>query len=120
MRSPEGQIGSSACLSKPRLYGHSRPSDGWHHLYDYNTTVRDLQGVLKNFGIFFAAIRSTLQIRILTDLYSDVNIRNRSLKDAMNSPLFRKLREEGYLLEEHSGGCVLYEKREQIEKLINA
>lgn len=37
----------------------------------------------------------------------------------MNSPLFWKLRNEGYLLEDHSGGCVLYEKREQVKQLMN-
>ncbi|MCR5121366.1 MAG: radical SAM protein [Ruminococcus sp.] len=52
--------------------------------------------------------------------FSDVNVRNRTLKEAMNSPLFRKLREEGYLLEDHDGGCILYEKRELIEQLIKA
>ena len=51
--------------------------------------------------------------------YSDINVRDSSLKDAMNSPLFRKLRDEGYLLVDHSGGCVLYEKREFVEQLIN-
>ena len=51
--------------------------------------------------------------------YSDINVRNSSLKEAINSPLFRKLRDEGYLLEDHSGGCVLYEKRELVQKMIN-
>ena len=51
--------------------------------------------------------------------YSDINVRDSSLRDAMNSPLFQKLREEGYLLEDHNGGCILYEKREQVEQLMN-
>ena len=51
--------------------------------------------------------------------YSDINVRDCSLKDAMNSPLFRKLRDEGYLLEDHSGGCILYEKRELIQQIIS-
>ena len=51
--------------------------------------------------------------------YSDINVRDSSLKDAMNSPLFRKLRDEGYLLEDHSGGCVLYEKRELVQQILN-
>ena len=51
--------------------------------------------------------------------YSDINVRNSSLKEAINSPLFRKLRDEGYLLEDHSGGCVLYEKRELIQQIIS-
>ena len=51
--------------------------------------------------------------------YSDINVRDSSLKDAMNSPMFRKLRDEGYLLEDHSGGCILYEKRELVQQIIN-
>lgn len=51
--------------------------------------------------------------------YSDINVRDSSLKGAMNSPLFQKLREEGYLLEDHDGGCILYEKRELVEQLMN-
>ena len=52
--------------------------------------------------------------------YSDINVRDSSLKEAMDSPLFRKLRDEGYLLEDHSGGCVLYEKRELVQQIINS
>ncbi|MCR5607873.1 MAG: radical SAM protein [Lachnospiraceae bacterium] len=51
--------------------------------------------------------------------FSDINVRDSSLREAMNSPLFRKLRDEGYLLEDHEGGCILFEKRELVEKLIN-
>jgi len=50
--------------------------------------------------------------------YSDVNVKDGSLKDALNSPLFRTLRDKGYLLEDHKGGCILYEKRELVEQLI--
>ena len=49
--------------------------------------------------------------------YSDINVRDSSLKDAMNSPLFIKLRDEGYLLEDHEGGCILYEKRELVQQI---
>ena len=52
--------------------------------------------------------------------FSDINVRDSSLREAMNSPLFRKLRDEGYLLEDHDGGCILYEKRGLVEQLINA
>ncbi|SEH84070.1 Radical SAM superfamily enzyme, MoaA/NifB/PqqE/SkfB family [Ruminococcus flavefaciens] len=51
--------------------------------------------------------------------YSDINVIESSLKGAMNSPLFRKLRDEGYLLEDHDGGCILYEKRELVQQMIN-
>ncbi len=50
--------------------------------------------------------------------YSDVNVRNTSLKDALNSNLFVALRENGHLLEDHAGGCVLYEKRDLVERIL--
>jgi len=50
--------------------------------------------------------------------YSDVNVRDTSLKDALNSRLFRKLRDGGYLLDDHIGGCTLFEKKDQVESLI--
>jgi MoaA/NifB/PqqE/SkfB family radical SAM enzyme len=50
--------------------------------------------------------------------YSDINVRDTSLKDALNSRLFKALRENGHLLEDHAGGCVLYEKRELVESLL--
>ena len=50
--------------------------------------------------------------------YSDVNVTKTSLKEAMNSPLFRALRDNGHLLEDHVGGCVLYEKRDLVEALL--
>ena len=50
--------------------------------------------------------------------YSDVNIKDTSLKDAIGSPLFRRLNDDGLLSGEHVGGCVLYEKRDQVEAIL--
>ncbi len=50
--------------------------------------------------------------------YSDINVRDTSLRDAMNSRLFRELRDGGYLLEDHPGGCTLYERREDVERIL--
>ena len=50
--------------------------------------------------------------------YSDVNVRNTSLREAIHSPLFTALRSGDLLLDDHDGGCVLYEKRELVEALI--
>lgn len=50
--------------------------------------------------------------------YSDINVRDTSLKEAMNSRLFRKLRDGGYLLEDHPGGCTLYERRDDVERIM--
>ena len=50
--------------------------------------------------------------------YSDVNVKNTSLREALDSPLFTALREQDVLVEEHSGGCVLFERRETVEALL--
>ena len=50
--------------------------------------------------------------------YSDINVRDTSVRDAINSKLFRTLRENGHLLEDHAGGCVLYEKRDLVERIM--
>ena len=49
--------------------------------------------------------------------YSDVNVRNTSLRDAMHSKLFGLLRDNDILADDHKGGCVLFEKREQVQAL---
>jgi len=50
--------------------------------------------------------------------YSDINVRNTSLRDALHSPLFTALRDGNILNDDHAGGCVLYEKRELVESLL--
>ena len=50
--------------------------------------------------------------------YSDINVRSTSLREALHSPLFTALRDGGILMDNHEGGCVLYEKRELVEKIM--
>lgn len=50
--------------------------------------------------------------------YSDVNIKNSSLHAALKSPLFMELQNGGILLDDHEGGCVLYNKRDLIERYV--
>lgn len=50
--------------------------------------------------------------------YSDVNIKDTSLREAMNSPLFKALRSGDFLLEDHEGGCVLFEKKAEVEAIM--
>jgi MoaA/NifB/PqqE/SkfB family radical SAM enzyme len=50
--------------------------------------------------------------------YSDVNVRDKGLKGALNSSLFTALRSGDLLADDHRGGCVLYEKRGQVEALM--
>jgi MoaA/NifB/PqqE/SkfB family radical SAM enzyme len=50
--------------------------------------------------------------------YSDINVKDTSLREAMNSRLFKALQNEGVLNDDHSGGCVLYEKRNEVETIL--
>ncbi|MCR4707322.1 MAG: radical SAM protein [Clostridiales bacterium] len=50
--------------------------------------------------------------------YSDVNVRESPLREALKSPLFTALQNGGLLDDDHAGGCVLYEKRAQVEALL--
>ena len=50
--------------------------------------------------------------------YSDRNIRDTTLREALHSPLFTALRDGSILMEDHAGGCVLYEKRDLVESLL--
>lgn len=52
--------------------------------------------------------------------YSDINVRDTSLRDALRSKLFLALQEGDMLVDDHDGGCVLYEKRKQVEELLAA
>ena len=51
--------------------------------------------------------------------YSDINVRDTSLREALRSPLFAALQRGGLLDDDHAGGCVLHEKRAQVEALLN-
>jgi MoaA/NifB/PqqE/SkfB family radical SAM enzyme len=51
--------------------------------------------------------------------YSDVNVRDTGLREAMHSALFTALRSGDLLSDDHNGGCVLYEKREQVQALLS-
>ena len=50
--------------------------------------------------------------------YSDVSVRDHSLLEVMQSGLFQALRSGDILLDEHDGGCVLFQKRDQVEALL--
>ncbi|MBQ8297463.1 MAG: radical SAM protein [Ruminococcus sp.] len=50
--------------------------------------------------------------------YSDINVRDTSLREALKSELFRTLQSESILTGEHVGGCVLFEQKEQVEQII--
>lgn len=49
--------------------------------------------------------------------YSDINVRESSLREAMNSKLFKSLIDGGLLQDDHKGGCVLFERRDQVTEI---
>lgn len=51
--------------------------------------------------------------------YSDMNLKNHTLLEAIESPLFEKIKAEKLLEGEHIGGCTLFEKKEQVESFIS-
>ena len=50
--------------------------------------------------------------------YSDSSVREKTLLEIMESKLFTSLRESGMLDDDHNGGCVLFEKRAQVQALL--
>ncbi len=52
--------------------------------------------------------------------YSDVNVRDTSVREALRSKLFTALREGDYLSGDHDGGCVLFENKEEVERIYAA
>lgn len=52
--------------------------------------------------------------------YSDINVRDTSIREAMKSPLFYALNTEGLLKDDHIGGCTLYMNREKVEEIIRS
>ena len=52
--------------------------------------------------------------------YSDINVKDTSVREALHSKLFQALNAEGVLLDDHQGGCILYQKKDQVEALLQA
>ena len=50
--------------------------------------------------------------------YSDVNVRDGGLEGALRSDLFRELRMNELLSGEHSGGCVLLEREDEVQSVL--
>ena len=50
--------------------------------------------------------------------FSDSNVAQMGVRQALQSPLFRKIRAARALGWEHTGGCTLFEHREEIEQMV--
>lgn len=83
-------------------------------------------GEEEDFGGCLAAGRGFVHINSEGNLepcpfapFSDTNLRNISLKEGIQSKLFKTIRENRDKLSEANGGCALWEKREWIKSLLN-
>ena len=50
--------------------------------------------------------------------FSDTNLKDKSLKEALKSDFLNKIRQNHQLLTEEQGGCTLWENREFVESLL--
>lgn len=51
--------------------------------------------------------------------YSDINVRDTSVREALKSPLFRALQAEELLKDDHVGGCTLFMKKDRVEEIMS-
>ena len=93
---------------------------------EHSMLVVTLPGDEEQYGGCLASGRGFLHLSSTGSLeacpfapYSDTNIKNKSLKEALKSDLLRQIRENHRLLKESRGGCALKENREWIESLTN-
>lgn len=50
--------------------------------------------------------------------HSDTSLLHTTLREALHSPLFLRLQRDGLLLNEHVGGCVLFEQEQQVKEYL--
>lgn len=50
--------------------------------------------------------------------YSDTNVNDCTLMEVLSSPLFNKLADSGMLLGEHDGGCLLFERENEVKSML--
>lgn len=91
----------------------------------HSTLFVNVPGDEKDFGGCLSAGRGFVHISAEGDLepcpfapYSDVNLRDKSLKDALQSPFLKTIREDDGHLEEGHGNCALWARREWMKTLL--
>jgi MoaA/NifB/PqqE/SkfB family radical SAM enzyme len=52
--------------------------------------------------------------------YSDINLKEHTLLEAMHSRFFRKLKDNGMLDGDHDGGCLLFERELEVRRLLES
>ena len=50
--------------------------------------------------------------------YSDIDLKEKSIMQCLDSNLFKELKTSGILMQEHTGGCTLFTYKDQVEKII--
>lgn len=50
--------------------------------------------------------------------YSDINVRDTSILEALQSNLFKSLRDGDILMNHNEGGCVLFENKDKVEEIL--
>ena len=79
----------------------------------------------EKFGGCLAAGRGFVHINAIGSIepcpfapYSDINLKDVTLEEALNSSLLEKVRSIHEILKEHKGGCALFENREMVKRSI--
>lgn len=52
--------------------------------------------------------------------YADTNLKSGSIRQALDSALFRRIRESGIQEGEHAGGCALFDRRAAVESMLDS
>lgn len=96
-----------------------------HHRQRYPSLFISFPGDETQFGGCLSSGRGFVHINAYGDLepcpfspYSDVNLKDMSLKDALQSKFLKSIRESGEHLEETKHGCALFHKKDWVESLL--
>ena len=92
----------------------------------YSALFVNVPGDEKDFGGCLAAGRGFVHVSAEGDLepcpfapYSDVNLREKPLKEALQSPFLKAIRENDNHLQESHGSCALWTRREWVRSLLS-
>jgi MoaA/NifB/PqqE/SkfB family radical SAM enzyme len=94
---------------------------------NYPALFVSVPGDEKDFGGCLSAGRGFIHISVEGDVepcpfapYSDTNVRDQSLKEALQSTLLKAIRENAALGKESGGSCALFSQREWVQALLSA
>jgi MoaA/NifB/PqqE/SkfB family radical SAM enzyme len=112
-----------ALNEKDRAVLETRQNDLKVHYQDM--IILSFPGDEKRMGGCLAAGRGFFHINAFGDAepcpfspYSDISLKNSNLRDALNSALFSKIRENHFDNQNHVGGCTLFPRKAEIENLL--